>query len=152
MKKITPTIAVLAMLCAPAMAAGDKNHIVGVFVGGSNIQDEFDASYGLEYEYKFNQTWGVGPVIEKTSDAHHGDGVTVKLVSLYGHINNTWRFGLGFGEEKVGGAHPHSEDLIRVSGAYDFHVGGFGIAPTVAIDFVDGERAEVIGLAFTKSF
>jgi hypothetical protein len=153
MKKYFLAIAVVSALASPVMAASEEtHHTVGVFLGASNIDDETDFSYGFEYEYKFNQTWGIGPVYEKTDDAHHGDGVEVKLISLYAHIQPAIRLGVGYGEEKVGGDHPHSEDLIRVSAAYDFHVGGFGIAPTIALDFVDGERAEVFGIAFSKSF
>lgn len=46
----------------------------------------------------------------------------------------------------------HKEDVIRTSISYDFHVGGFGVAPTLALDFVDGETATVIGVAFIKAF
>lgn len=60
--------------------------------------------------------------------------------------------GLGAGQEKISGAHPHTEGLYRVSASYDFHVGSFGIAPTVAIDFIDGEAAYVLGLAFIRPF
>lgn len=156
MKKTTSALILLSMMsAAPAVMAeaSSNKHVVGLFLGASNIDDETDFSYGLEYEYKFNNTWGVGPVIEKTNDAHHGDGVTVKLLSVYAHVTSSVRLGLGYGKEEIGGAHPHSEDLIRASAAYDFHFdGGFGIAPTVAIDFVDGEQAEIFGIAFTKSF
>jgi len=157
MKKTASAILLSVMCAAPTIAASKStHHTVGVFLGGSNIQDETDFSYGLEYEYKFNDTWGLGPVFERTPDADHGLGVNVTLLSLYAHVTPSVRLGLGFGEERIGGdaSHDvHKEDLIRVSAAYDFHFdGGFGIAPTIAIDFVDGEQAEVFGIAFTKSF
>jgi len=158
MKKTASAILLLSVMCAaPAMAASKSNHhVVGVFLGASNIQDETDFSYGVEYEYKFNDTWGIGPVFERTADADHGRGVNVSLLSLYAHVTPSVRLGLGFGEERIGADdshHSHKEDLIRVSAAYDFHFdGGFGIAPTIAVDFVDGEQAEVFGIAFTKSF
>ncbi|MEZ7972532.1 MAG: hypothetical protein QMC00_04195 [Pseudomonadales bacterium] len=41
---------------------------------------------------------------------------------------------------------------MRTSLSYDFHVGGFGIAPTLAVDFVDGETATVFGFAVVKAF
>jgi len=157
MKKIALTILLSVMCATPAVAASKStNHVVGGFLGASNIQDETDFSYGLEYEYKFNDTWGLGPVFERTADADHGRGVNVSLLSLYAHVTPSVRLGLGFGEERIGADdshHSHKEDLIRVSAAYDFHFdGGFGIAPTIAVDFVDGEQAEVFGIAFTKSF
>jgi hypothetical protein len=89
---------------------------------------------------------------EKTDNAHHDDGVDVKLASLYLHPWKDLRIGLGYGEEKVGGDHSHKEDLARISLNYDFHFGDFGIAPTIAVDFVDGERATVLGLSFVRPF
>ena len=89
---------------------------------------------------------------EKVDDAHQGDGVTVTLAELFYHPLNNVRIGFGIGKEKVGGAHPFSENLYRVSANYEFHVGDFGIEPTVAVDFIDGEEAYVFGLAFIKPF
>ncbi|MGJ8682049.1 hypothetical protein [Paraglaciecola sp.] len=143
--------AALCSSCFLANAAGDAKHFPGIFVGMTHA-DETEFTYGIEYEYKFNSSWGVGAVYEKTKDAHHGDGVTVKLASLYFHPSKNVRLGAGFGEEEIGGHHPHTEDLYRVSASYDFHVGDFGVAPTVAVDFIDGEKAYVLGVAFIKPF
>ena len=154
MKKTATAIALMSMMCAaPVMAEATSNkHIVGLFLGTANIDNDRDFAYGLEYEYKFNDTWGLGPVFEKTTNAHGGDGVYVRLVSLYAHVTPSIRLGLGYGEESIG-EHSGSEDLIRASAAYDFHFdGGLGIAPTLALDFVDGERNEIFGIEFTKSF
>ena len=63
-----------------------------------------------------------------------------------------WRLGLGIGEEKLHGDHGHKQSLYRASVAYDFHVGGFGIAPTFNLDRVDGESIEVYGVTFSKAF
>ena len=52
----------------------------------------------------------------------------------------------------MGGDHSHKESLARISINYDFHVGGIGIAPTVAVDFVGGETDTIVGLSFIKSF
>jgi len=143
----------LMLAVSPTYASSDDHHhFPGVFVGATTIDGETDFSYGLEYEYKFSKLWGAGVVFEKTNDAHHGDGVEVALASAYIHPWKELRLGAGFGQEKVGGDHSHKEDLIRISVSYDFHVAGFGVAPTLAIDFVDGERATVFGVAFIKSF
>lgn len=142
-----------ALLSNTAIASStDYHHFPGVFIGATTIDSETDFSYGIEYEYKATQLWGAGFVFEKTDDAHHGDGVDVKLVSLYVHPWKELRIGLGYGEEKVGGDHSHTEDLARISLNYDFHFGDFGIAPTIAVDFVDGERATVLGLSFVRPF
>ena len=65
-----------------------------------------------------------------------------------------------YGKEKIGSYtdhdhHRHSsqkENVARASFSYDFHIGGFGVAPTIAFDFVDGETATVFGVAFIKAF
>lgn len=133
-------------------AAGNAHHFPGVFIGYTKAAGETHFTYGLEYEYKFNQTWGLGAVYEKADDAHHGDGVTVAVAELFYHPLNNLRFGVGIGEEKVGGDHPHSENLYRLSASYEYHLGEFGLAPTLAVDFIDGEQAYVIGVALVKPF
>tara|TARA_R110002167_G_scaffold71995_1_gene202861 strand:+ start:743 stop:1207 length:465 start_codon:yes stop_codon:yes gene_type:complete len=144
--------ALLLISSCGVRAADDAHHFPGIFIGYTNALDETHFTYGVEYEYKFEQTWGLGAVYEKTDNAHHGDGVTVALAQFFYHPLSNVRIGLGLGKEKIGGAHPHSQDLYRISANYDFHVGDFGIEPTVAIDFIDGEQAYVLGVAFSRPF
>ena len=147
------SILILVLVAGSTYATSDNHHhFPGIFVGATTIDSETDFSYGLEYEYKFTPLWGAGVLFEKTDNAHHGDGVEVALASAYLHPWKELRLGAGFGQEKVGGDHGHTEDLIRVSVSYDFHIAGFGVAPTFAVDFVDGETATVIGISFIKSF
>lgn len=133
-------------------SSGEHHHFPAVFVGGTSVDGETDFTYGIEYEYKFSKRWGAGVVFEKTDDAHHGDGTTISLASVYLHPWKDLRLGAGLGQEKIGGDHSHTEDLYRISASYDFHVAEFGIAPTIAVDFIDGETATVFGVAFVKSF
>lgn len=134
------------------LAAGDAHHLPGIFLGYTHAESNNEFTYGIEYEYKFNSDWGVGAIYEKTEDAHHGDGVTVKLVQAFYHLPQHIRLGVGIGEEKIGGAHPHTEDLYRVSATYEYHVGDFAIEPTFAVDFIDSEKAYVFGVAFVRPF
>jgi predicted porin len=153
--KLASTIfisALLVMNSHSVFAADNAHHFPGVFIGYTNANDETHFTYGLEYEYKFNRTWGLGAVYEKIDNAHHGDGVTVKVAELFYHPLNSLRFGLGIGKEKVGGAHPHSEDLYRLSASYEYHVGDFGLEPTFAVDFIDGEQAYVLGVVLVRPF
>ena len=153
MKFLALSVVGLAFMSGVAQASTEEHHhFPAVFVGGTSFDGETEFTYGVEYEYKFSKRWGAGAVFEKTNDAHHGDGTTVSLASLYLHPWKELRVGAGFGREKVGGAHPHKENLARVSVSYDFHVGEFGLAPTIAVDFIDGETATVFGVAFVKSF
>lgn len=144
--------ATLTISPTPVSAAETPHHIPGVFIGFTDTEGEAEFSYGLEYEYKFSKQWGAGVVYEKTDKAHHEDGVDVALAAIYLHPWKNLRLGAGIGEEKIGGGHPHSEDLYRASVSYDFHVGDFGIAPTLAVDFVDGETATVFGIAIVRPF
>lgn len=135
-----------------ALAKGDAHHYPGIFVGMTHFDGESDFTYGVEYEYKFNRSFGLGAIYEKTDDAHHGDGVTVKIIEAFYHPTDTIRVGFGFGEERIGGDHPHTEDLYRVSANYEYHLGDFGIEPTIAVDFIDGEEALVLGVAIIRPF
>lgn len=150
--KLAVLLSISTAITAPAWAAGDVKHIPGIFLGMTDLDDETEFTFGFEYEYKINSDWGVGAVFERTNEGHHGDGVAVWVASAFYHPTKNVRLGAGIGEERVGGAHPHTEDLYRLSASYDFHVGDYGIAPTVAIDFIDDKEAYVFGVAFTRPF
>ena len=145
-------IAASALLLAlPSQAASGQSHFVGLFAGIHDA-DESETILGVEYEYKFNANWGAGALYEKAGDAHHGDGIESTIAALYYHPDNHWRFGAGLGQEKIGGDHSHTEDLLRLGVSYDFHFEGFGIAPSVNFDRVDDETATVYGVAVVFSF
>ncbi|QCU73191.1 hypothetical protein [Pseudoalteromonas distincta] len=151
-KTVKLTVCLLTFLAPIAQASDEVKHIPGFFIGTTHFDSETEFTFGVEYEYKFTQDWGAGVVFERTNDAHHGDGTAVALASLYYHPTKSIRLGVGYGEERIGGSHPHNEDLYRISSAYDFHIGDFGIAPTIAVDFIDDEEAIVVGLAITRPF
>jgi len=160
---IASVISALVMSSSLVMASEDDHgsgdhsaqskHIAGLFAGATKAAgNEVDGTIGIEYEYKFSNHYGLGVVYEKSSDAHHGDGVSVYAASVYWHPHTNWRLGLGAGEEKVHGSHGYIQSLVRASISYDFHVGGFGIAPTFNLDRVDGNNIEVYGITFIKTF
>lgn len=160
MKKLTGA-ALAGLLLAGSAHAGDNGklnqHVFGLFLGVTDTDYTKEAAYGLEYEYRINKEWGIGAVWEKTPDGYddghgHTEDLSVKVISAYWH-KDLLRLGLGVGEEKVHGAHPHTEKLIRASAAYDFHLTpNLGIAPSVAIDRVDGHSVYVYGAALTYAF
>lgn len=90
------------------MAAEDAHHFPGVVLGGTHIDGETDFTFGFEYEYKLDKKWGLGAVFERSNDGHDGDGVAVWVASAFYHPTSYMRLGIGFGEEKIGGAHPHT--------------------------------------------
>lgn len=154
MKRITTLLVSTGLLLASnqTLAAAEAHHLPGIFIGYTHAEHENEFTYGIEYEYKINAEWGVGAVYEKTDGAHHDDGVTVKLAQVYYHTPQHIRLGAGLGKEKVGGHHPHTEDLYRVSASYEYHLGDFAIEPTVAVDFIGSKKAYVFGVAFVRPF
>lgn len=158
LKKVLSLLVPTAMLLGSgaAMAAEDGGahypaHIVGVFVGATDA-DTTEFTFGLEYELKFSDKFGIGAVVEHIPNAHHGDGVTVGLAALHFHPAGGLRLTAGIGEEWVHGDHPTSHGLFRLGAAYDFHVGDFGVAPTINVDFVNHTEVIVFGVAVSKHF
>lgn len=147
---------------------GFDRHIVGLFVGATRTdvpkiddhghevhgeeESETETSFGIEYEFRFTKHVSAGLTYEETPDGHHDAGVSLALINLYYRPDSHWRLGAGVGEEEIDGEHGKTETVSRVGVAYDFHVGGFGIAPTVNVDFVDDKTATVAGIVFSKSF
>ena len=156
MNKLCKSLIPLTLfLTSFAAFAGDKevHHLPGVFLGFTNADSETEFTYGVEYEYKFNKNWGAGVIFETTPDGHSGDGVDVRLAQVFYHPTKVIRLGAGFGEEKIKGKKPKKKDIYRLSASYDFHVGNFGIAPTLAVDFIEGgSEAFVFGVAIIRPF
>ena len=145
-------IGLFTLVSKNVFAKEGAHHFPEIFLGVTTFDSETKFSYALEYEYKFTEQWGTGFIYERTDKAHHGDGTTLKIAALYYHPKPFFRFGLGVGKEKVGGHHPHEEDLVRVVSSYDYHFESFSVAPTFAVDFIDGERAYIVGVGFIKPF
>ncbi len=143
-----------ALATSPVIAASDKEvkHIPGIFLGFTNFDGDSDFTYGIEYEYKFSKQWGAGLVYERTDNGHDGDGVDLAIAALYVHPWKNLRIGVGVGQDRIDTDNDRKEDLVRASFSYDFHVGDFGVAPTLAFDFIDGETATVFGIAIVRPF
>lgn len=151
MKNILSKLIIVTLLftAGNVLAAGsDAKHYPGVFVGMTSVSSETDLTLGVEYEYKLDPSLGAGFVVERTPDGHGGDGVDIWIASLYYHPINEVRLGLGYGSERIGGYKVKHKDVVRLSAAYEFHVENIGIAPTFAVDFIDGDEAYVLGVAF----
>lgn len=153
--KLTNTILLSLVIYSiqfSSFAKEGATHFPGVFAGIVHTDEETEFTFGLEYEYKFAKSWGVGVIVEDSREFHYGDGLTVGLANVFYHPNSALRFGLGIGKERLGGAHPHSETIYRLSSSYEFHLDDIALAPTFAIDFVGDEHAYVIGIALIKPF
>ncbi|PCK08024.1 MAG: hypothetical protein COA42_11305 [Alteromonadaceae bacterium] len=170
--KLISTLAISAstFLALSSFASGGESHgdnsphhqhIFGVFLGQTVLdvdgEDESATSTGLEYEFRFHQHVSVGITYEVTPDAFESHGneydLSLYVLSAYYRPDEHLRFGLGLGRETEDNGHDsHSATIVRLGFAYDFHVGGFGIAPTVNVDFTSESAAYVLGVVLSKGF
>ena len=159
-KKIIMSLSVAAMLAlstAPATASDDghseiKENNIGVFGGFTSIDGNTDATFGIEYERRLTNLIGVGVIYEHSPNAHGGDGVSIYMGELHLHPWKELRISVGYGKEKVHYQGSKTKDIWRLGAAYDFHVGGVGLAPTLNLDRIDGQTATVFGLTLVKGF
>lgn len=159
-KKIIMSLSVVSMIAlttAPAIASGDghseiKKNVIGVFGGFTNMDGNTDATFGIEYERRLTDLIGVGVIYEHTPNAHNGDGVSIYMAELHLHPWQELRISVGYGKEKAHYEGSQSKDAWRLGVAYDFHIGAFGLAPTINFDRIDGQTATVFGLTLIKGF
>lgn len=134
-------------------AAAGKKHYPGVFIGSVNTSGDSEVTYGIEYEFKFDQNWGAGLIFETIPDGKKGAGIDVYIASGFYHPNKNWRLGFGLGTEKIGGKKPKDKNIAKISIAYEVFVGDLIIAPSAAVDFIEGgDEAFVIGAAVIYPF
>lgn len=157
------TATVLAISTSTVYASDDDVHglnehhafnknTVGVFGGFTSIGGDTEATFGIEYERRFTQLVGVGIVWEKTPNAHNGDGTSIFMGQIHLHPWQELRLSVGYGKEKIHHEGTHKVDVWRFGVAYDFHMEGFGIAPTFNLDRIDGHTAKVFGIVLNKGF
>ena len=140
------------ILSNPVLAAEKSHydtHQIATFI---HVLDnsETETVINIEYEFKFDQNWGAGVIYEDVNDTNNGTSSTIG--SVYFYPSAGWRFGLGAGNEKPAGFKSQPETLYRIGVAYQFNVGNIGIAPSFNVDKVDGEIANVYGVAVVYSF
>lgn len=156
---IAPFLIATSLIASPfsVTASDDEHHeikknIVGVYGGFTSVNGHTNGTFGIEYEHRFNDLIGAGVVFETTPNAHGGDGTSLYMGQLHLHPWQELRLSAGFGKEDIHHEGAHSEDVWRVGAAYDFHVGGFGVAPSLNLDRVGGHTAKVFGISLTKAF
>ncbi len=160
MKFVKPTMTAVFLLFGVMMpfsaanaADGElKQHVLGAFGGFTDAEGETNFSFGFEYEYRFNKTFGAGFLIEHTPGAHHDDGATIYMGQVHLHPWQELRLSVGYGKEDIHHEGTHSENVWRFGVAYDFHTKYFGIAPSFSIDRINGHSTKVFGVALTKAF
>jgi len=139
-----------------------RNHL-GVFLGGTTLQEQSGFTLGGDYERRFHRNLGVG------IQAEHAFGTvkdTVVVFPVFFHPGtNGLRLaaGPGFSREneeepgREGGVSPGTrkvtEFLWRFQILYDFEVGErVTITPNIALDFVNGRQFFVYGVTLGTGF
>jgi hypothetical protein len=100
----------------------------------------------VDYEYRLSPDFGVGALVDHAWG--HPDA-TVAAAAVFVH---PWRGLRLLAAPGIEYSHGEGEFLIRVGAAYEFHRGSWTVAPTVNVDFVDGDEALVYGLTFGYGF
>ena len=100
---------------------------------------------GLEYERRFNDSFGIGALAKKTWRGHD---FWVYAVPVTFHIAR-WKLVVAPGIEQSDG---HTENLVRTAVGCEFETSKVRITPTLAVDFVGSEKVVVLGAAFGWDF
>ncbi len=119
-------------------------NIFEVFLGGTFDDGESNASFGLTYERRLKESFGIGGLVEYTNGREW-----VYAVPFTVHIGESWKVMLAPGFEHAEGENNY---LTRVGTAYDFKFDGWSLAPEANLDFVDGETKVVVGVSFGIEF
>lgn len=155
-------IAIVAALDAqPAAANEESGHHeyphshFALFVGAGfeqakNGHKEEGTALGLEYEYQFEEKWGVGVDVERLfGSGTHRSSVAVVPVSF--HATENWRLfaGPGFELSETG-----DKFLGRIGVAYELPLRNrWSVSPEILVDFIeDGANTIVIGIALGRGF
>ena len=140
---------------ALAPAAGGHPHHLALFLGwgteerSGNLKDKGPA-VGAEYEYRFDERWGVGGVVETLGRDTIRQVAFVAPVS-YHPGGGPWRLFGGPGFEIT---EKKDKWLVRLGAGYEIALdGGWSLAPELLVDLIEaGENVWVLGFAIGKGF
>jgi hypothetical protein len=125
---------------------GFPHHHVSVFAGGgveteSGHSSRAGFAFGLAYEYRFHENWGIGAAVEALGQNTLRDSAVAIPVSF--HLTEHWRLFAGPGVEFTD---HKNEFLIRTGVGYEIPLtGNWTLAPEFVADFVEGGARIFIG-------
>ena len=132
-----------------AESSHEFNHnIVGVFVGATGEgRRENGLTFALTYGRRFHDVFAVGVEVERV----FGDlEFWVATVPFAYHVKK-WKFFAGPGIEDPDDG--DAELMVRVGAEYGFELNEqWEFAPTLSLDFVDGETVAVFGVGFLYGY
>ena len=120
-------------------------NVIGLFLGstGEDRRDS-DFTFGIEYERRISESFGVGGVIERA----FGDHDFWVFAVPFAYHTGAWKWYVAPGMENKDDH--KNEFLVRIGLEYAFEVGEYELSPQVDVDFVDGEQEYVIGVVFAR--
>ena len=162
-------MALACLLVAPmSLANEDGNHEshfepneVGLFFGGTVPLDEFAAGHagytlGIEYERRFNPTFGAMIIAEYVSEKHKRESLAA---TLFAYRIKQFRLAAGPGvellekDEQGGSTKESSYFLFATRATYNVHLRRFTLSPTIGLDFIGESKTNIVlGLALGYGF
>jgi hypothetical protein len=123
-------------------------HTLGLFAGATREDGEYHETLGIEYSYRYTQSWSFGGVIER---ADREKNSTLAIVFAHWWPYKEWFIGAGVGRKDPGN---DRKNTFRASIGYEFELGGgWVIEPQANLDIIEGhENEEVYGIAIGKQF
>lgn len=153
-------LTVLTTMCAPLAFAQTQEHeaesaheathdfhrnFVSGFVGITDEGSESGPTLGIAYERLLNESFAVGLIAEHTFDELD----FWLYAASFAYRTGQWKWYIAPG---VADGEHNTESLLRLGVEYAFEIGAVEIAPHLAMDFVDGEEAIVLGVVIGKAF
>jgi len=139
-------MAVSAQAQAKATGTGSETHYLSGFLGGSKDGSKSGFTFGALYEYRLEEMFGIGGLIEQ-AEGDFDD--TLLGVPFFIHPYEGLRFVVAPGLEFNGS----TDFFLRTGVGYDFEVGsGWVLTPKVSVDWVDRDETIVYGLNIGRRF
>lgn len=136
---------------AEELSSHKPNHLSAV-IAGTFVDGEEAETIGLDYEYRVNETWGVGGVVEH---AFHPIQSTTILLTADIHIWRGLAIQTGPGIELENGDEEEGDSesfVYRVGMLYEFEISDFTLAPQFHLDFAEEHTSVITAIAIGFNF
>jgi hypothetical protein len=130
----------------PCLAQADefKRNGFDIFAGATYNHSKTDASFGLSYERRLTEKFGIGGLVEYTNNREW-----IYAVPFSWRITDPWKVLIAPGLEHEEGENTY---LTRVGTSYEFEIAEMTLAPEINVDFVDGDVAFIAGVSLCWAF
>lgn len=118
---------------------------IELFVGATFYDGDAEASFGVDYERRIQEDFGVGVMAEYTQGREW-----VLAVPFSWHVTESWKVVFAAGVEL--GPDDDDEYLARIGASYEYGFSGWSLAPELNVDFAGDELKTVLGVSFAWEF